>query len=557
MERTLWLLGGAGLLLGSLLGTTGTPLAAAPQHLGGHGDSSDEHLCLLQDVGAKAVRRRGLQAEVQDGQGPEEVGEFSCVGGSAFSDFPAEIASEQYFWANKNGDALCSGASNHEAPSNISGGPAWSFKDETASIMSSHPCIDDSKDVYLSHRNGKLRKFGADGTLKWTNTDNFDMVAENPQTSQVVTGGPVLLNGSIYTGSTDGYVLCVDMSSGKTRWRQKVAAAMFVDSWSLSGRSGIVLVAAVSVVRPIDVPGGADEIVALDANNGEVLWRWLVPDNKRVYNWLGSFTEAPPSVVFATSEGRPYRVRLCDGKTLWAGPDFAGELGEAPGFSTGGLAMGPNGLAYVTSNVGNGSFAYIKSSFGADARGRLSAYNVSTGQLVWRQEQTMPANNAPSVGSLDGSGSRLSVVVALGANAMFPDPVAEASGHYIDGTPVAWYTELRAFDAATGEPTAWRFEPPPHRKPQAEGDSFPDHICLPDAWSNGAIDARGTYFVGHMSGNIFALRDIDGDGTLNMDEASGEVTSYYGGRCYQGSPAIAPGMLVAAPCDGMHVFLGE
>jgi len=58
-----------------------------------------------------------------------------------------------------------------------------------------------------------------------------------------------------------------------------------------------------------------------------------------------------------------------------------------------------------------------------------------------------------------------------------------------------------------------------------------------------------------MSGNVFQIRDANGDGRI--DEAAGEVQRFYGGRCYQGSPGIAEGMLVATPCDGMHVFKGQ
>lgn len=73
--------------------------------------------------------------------------------------------------------------------------------------------------------------------------------------------------------------------------------------------------------------------------------------------------------------------------------------------------------------------------------------------------------------------------------------------------------EVVAFDAETGVPTGWRYDPPPHRKLLAEGDSLlsADHVCLPDAWTNAAIDADGTVYIGHMSGNLFALRDKDGD----------------------------------------------
>jgi len=291
-----------------------------------------------------------------------------------------------------------------------------------------------------------------------------------------------------------------------------------------------------------DLVGGNLQIVALNGTDGHVLWRWTVPDGKSVYNWIGSFVDGPPSIVFSNNEGRPYRIRLCDGTMLWEGPTTVPS--DKPwqlDFSTGGLIVGPNGVVYGTSNFKNATGKF----------GLLSAFNITNGEVLWRRPQAMAANNAPSVGKLS-SGGPLSVVIAIGENANFPDPVAEALGHYIDGSPVAWPSALIAVDAATGEPTGWGWAPPPHRRPQAEGDHFPNHICLPDAWSNGAIDGSGTVFIGHMSGHIFAVRDADGDGRIDEDE--GEVAKFYGGRCYQGSPGLAPGMLVSTPCDGMHVF---
>jgi len=253
-----------------------------------------------------------------------------------------------------------------------------------------------------------------------------------------------------------------------------------------------------------------------------------------VYNFLGSIVDDPPSLLFATMAGRPYRVRLCDGAVVWKGDGLAN--GQVAGFSTGGMALGPNGVAYVTSNTEGGNAL----------AGVLSAYNTSSGARLWTQRLELPASSAPSVGRLGGASGRVSVVVGLGQNPGMPDASTALSG---------WTSAVVAFDAETGVPTGWRYDPPPHRKLLAEGDSLlsADHVCLPDAWTNAAIDADGTVYIGHMSGNLFALRDKDGDGSL--EEAAGEVRNYYGGRAYQGSPGIADGMLTATPCDGLHVFL--
>jgi len=55
---------------------------------------------------------------------------------------------------------------------------------------------------------------------------------------------------------------------------------------------------------------------------------------------------------------------------------------------------------------------------------------------------------------------------------------------------------------------------------------------------------------------LYALRDHDGDGFVNETKRGKEreVTSYAAGHAFIASPAIAPGLLVAAPCNGIVVF---
>merc|ERR1711924_217633 len=88
-----------------------------------------------------------------------------------------------------------------------------------------------------------------------------------------------------------------------------------------------------------------------------------------------------------------------------------------------------------------------------------------------------------------------------------------------------------------------------------KGDEAPNHLCKSDAFSNVAISGDGTCYVGHTSGRLFALKDKNGNGKI--DENLGEVSSFAGDRCYYGSPAIAPDLLAASPCNGLHVFIAS
>merc|ERR1719419_2126273 len=192
-------------------------------------------------------------------------------------------ASSMYYWANKNGDATCTGASLFTAPSNLANGPTWSWKDKTASIVSTHPCIDTKKNIYLSNRNGMVRKFSPSGTILWVNKDFF-----RGQASQVLVGGCVILSGFIHVGFSDGKVASINMETARSAWHVQAVASSGGDSWSLAAHSGMVLTVGRSEgYHPLLDFGGNNLLVALDAHNGTK--RWVFRSQDFLYNFLGSF----------------------------------------------------------------------------------------------------------------------------------------------------------------------------------------------------------------------------------------------------------------------------
>jgi len=77
-------------------------------------------------------------------------------------------------------------------------------------------------------------------------------------------------------------------------------------------------------------------------------------------------------------------------------------------------------------------------------------------------------------------------------------------------------------------------------------------VCLPDNWGIPTIGGDGTVYAtsGH-NGNIYAIRDRDGNGRIDTDEVSTFETK----NGFLNGPALAPGMMVFAPCWGpMYVF---
>merc|ERR1712113_1048176 len=109
----------------------------------------------------------------------------------------------------------------------------------------------------------------------------------------------------------------------------------------------------------------------------------------------------------------------------------------------------------------------------------------------------------------------------------------------------------------------WHFELDPFQKPATTGDAerimarlgdlisgrnpLNDMTCGPDACSQPVIGGDGTAYQAWQDGKLYAIRDANGDGFINRET---EVSTYSLGDGSQGSLAIAPHMLVSAPCGG-------
>lgn len=135
-------------------------------------------------------------------------------------------------------------------------------------------------------------------------------------------------------------------------------------------------------------------------------------------------------------------------------------------------------------------------------------------------------------------------------------------------------TAIITFDADTGD-EIWRWFDKPwdfyscagdesgihdrvkrqtQRGPDAGGvyDPRVDIICGPDSWGIPTVGADGVIYAtsGH-NGMMHAIRDDNRNGVIEPEE----VLSYDTGSAFLNGPALAPGMLVAAPCWGpMLVF---
>jgi len=435
----------------------------------------------------------------------------------------------EHFWSQKNGDPLSTGQSPYTVSSLLNSGPTWSFTEVDDGIVRAAPLIDSSRNIYLATIPGRVYKFNASGSILWKYTSN----AQIPEV-------PVLAGDAIVVTNQDGYVISLDIKTGQELWKVKVFNHTSQDTWSMAANRDLVFAAGNDSPFHLTQSGGGNTLAALDLKTGAVKWKFRV--EFPFYNVLMSITE--DSLLFSDSMGTPRRLDIETGKIIWSGKNTAAQLWDwpdfvdLPSFSTGGAIMSPaSQMMYVTSNTAGS--------------GWICAYRYSTGELVWNKSTELPANNAPAVGQLaDG---RLALVIGVGSNPDMPTLYAGVNVTDGDNSLPEHPARLLALDAASGE-TLWRHDLPSWHGWAAGDRLFNAHICLPDLFGNPAIGGDGTAYIGMASGAFYAVNDRNHDGRI---EGEDEFSEYNFHHAFQGSPGLAPGMLVATPCNGMHVFLSD
>jgi outer membrane protein assembly factor BamB len=169
--------------------------------------------------------------------------------------------------------------------------------------------------------------------------------------------------------------------------------------------------------------------------------------------------------------------------------------------------------------------------------GRLEALNIETGEALWQVNLDTMISNGPVIGQLHPSGKGdPSILVAV-----------STSGATTSGSRM-YTAKLIAFKADDGALSNWQYQ----QLPWADNGS-----CFEgrkQAFSNPAIGGDGTVYVGSGNGFLYGIQDRDGDGFVDATAGSSDVFSYESEGAFLASPSIAPGILAAAPCNGLLVF---
>lgn len=435
------------------------------------------------------------------------------------------------YWSTKGGDALHTGYSVHMPPTNLTAGPSWTWTAPNNGIVRATPLLDGDRNIFQATIAGSLIKFTATGSKLWS----FEAGGELEST-------PVLMADVVYAARQDCTVFALDQKSGSTIWSTRAGEGHGGDTSSLAAAENTIIVPCYGVGEAGQF-GGNTFLAALDVD-GKMLWNFR--PNRTIYNALVSIVNG--AVIFEDNMGTAYRLKLSDGTLVWKASATASNHKG----TTGGAIVSPDcSTVYCTSNVADDE---------AGVHGLVTAFRFEDGHMLWQKKVTYEANSGPAIGHLknDPDGA-LSVVVATGPN---PDLVLPGllgrESILINLDPINRHNlldhkkpgQVLALDALTGE-LRWTFDLPTWLG-AAAGDTA-IHACLPDSFANPAIAKDGTVYVAGESGVVYAINDKNGDGKIN--EQDGEVSTFDTKNGFQAAPAIGPGILAIAPCNGLQVFL--
>lgn len=490
--------------------------------------ASKSSIALLQTRVEERLKQQVPRVEVEEGlpqvQGirPFRDGQHQKLG----KGMGKQQLNEGYFWPSGRGSVGHYSQSRYTAPRDLNASFAWSWHDPRGRYFNvpTGVNIDDKKNIYLTSLDG-IRKFTQNGELIWTFERQRNQSEELPDTSS-------LHNGVVYTSTTAGRIIALNMETGQPIWVTKLESCDGNNGW-VTAHAGVVITGSDALDEIRDRPsccGPADHVVTgLNATDGNILWRFK--PEAPVWNFVASFAD-DGTFTFQDLEGRAYRHSLADGKQIWKNGGIFGT------WTDGGSTLGPNGVVYAVTVFSYGSA-------GPEGHGLVSAYRFEDGKLLWNKTVPRPPNNVPAIGRLAGR-KGLSLIQPIGQQVL-------------QGAP----TDIYALDAETGE-VQWIFNGPAQQGALQAGDSNLEAVAqrtlagvravtLPNPWGAPSIDGAGTVFIGSEEGPLYSLVDANSDGHVVGES---EVSIFDTGACFVGSssPAIAPGMLVACSIDAMYVF---
>ncbi len=378
--------------------------------------------------------------------------------------------------------------------------PLWTYQKNTTHKFETTPLVVDGV-MYITEPPSDVTALdAATGTTLW----NYRRQTPNdiPLCCGQVNRGVALLNGTVYIGTIDSYLVALDARSGLVKWEVKVAD--FKEGVSLTG-------APLAVKDKIIVGMAGGEygvrgfLDAYDAKTGERAWRfWTVP-----------------------AEGEP-------GVETWAGDSW--KRGSATTWVTGSYDPDLNLIYWGTGNPGpdwNGDVRMGDNLY-SDS---LIALNADTGKLEWYFQFTphdthdWDSTEVPIL--IDGKvrGQDRKLVLFANRNAFYY-VLDRESGQFLLGKPYAKQTWAEGLDDS-GRPMVL-----PNTDPTVEGTLVYPSLGGSTNWYSPSYSPKDHLFfvsvaemgqIYHKGEAIFEAGSLyNGGGARNIpgEEAYGEIRAY-------------------------------
>lgn len=263
----------------------------------------------------------------------------------------------------------------------------------------------------------------------------------NVTTGGAVSSSPIVVQGTVYVGSSDTRLYAVNESSGRVFWTWKTGAAvtaspaesngvLYVASqdqvlYALSASSGLLRWSSAQIAPLLSsptvadgmlfmgtqysVPAGTAMVVALNATSGANVWS---------YNWPASVSSSPAvdqgRVYVGTSNGWVVTLNETSGGLLWTYQASTGQI-SSPAFAGGSVYIGTSSNRILALDGASGGLKWIQS-FGGVAnpapsspavgvgrvffgtgKGQLVALNATTGTVLWTVATGGAVSSSPAV----------------------------------------------------------------------------------------------------------------------------------------------------------------
>jgi len=185
-------------------------------------------------------------------------------------------------------------------------------------------------------------------------------------TNQMVYSSPAIRGDSLYIGSNDGYVYCLNTGDGAVRWKHHTGGGIYFASPCLDDRTVFL------------APGNRDwSVYALDPGSGRQVWKHDIEDVKKTPTYVSSPALGDGTVFLVSGYATQhlYCLRADNGALRWKAP-----LGQA-------LRLGFSSSPVVTRET----------VYAVSGKGKLFAFEGTTGRKVWEYDMKEDVLASPTV----------------------------------------------------------------------------------------------------------------------------------------------------------------